>query len=389
MFEFKIKKSGKKTLGRIADFVTPHGVIETPVFMPVGTKASVKTMTPEDIKTAGSQIILANTYHLYLRPGHKVVKKLGGLHEFMNWDGPILTDSGGFQVFSLGGNNTLRKPKNAKDKVMASGHVNGVASASLQPLVKIYDDGVEFRSVLDGSKHFFSPESVMEIEHDLGADIIMAFDECAPNGCGKNYTKEAMDRTHNWLLRCIVEHEKLNKKQKVKQALFPIIQGGMYKDLRIESAKFVASLDTPGIAIGGLAVGESRSVTWKMVDAVIPHLPKNKPLYMMGIGTPEDIREAVVRGIDMFDCVLPTRLGRHGSAFTNKGLIHVTNEKNKLSKEPLDEKCGCYVCKNYTRAYLRHLITEKEILGLHLLSYHNIAFLHGVVDEMKGKIGTK
>ena len=362
MFEFKIKKSGKKTLGRIADFVTPHGVIETPVFMPVGTKASVKTMTPEDIKSAGSQIILANTYHLYLRPGNKVVKKLGGLHEFMNWDGPILTDSGGFQVFSLGGD---------------------------KGLVKIYDDGVEFRSVLDGSKHFFSPESVMEIEHDLGADIIMAFDECAPNGCGKNYTKEAMDRTHNWLLRCIAEHEKLNKKQKIKQALFPIIQGGMYKDLRVESAKFVADLDTPGIAIGGLAVGESRSVTWKMVDAVIPHLPKNKPLYMMGIGTPEDIREAVARGIDMFDCVLPTRLGRHGSAFTNKGLIHVTNEKNKLSKAPLDEKCGCYVCKNYTRAYLRHLVMEKEILGLHLLSYHNIAFLHGVADEMKRKIGGK
>lgn len=341
--------------------------------MPVGTKGTVKTMKPEELKETGSQIILANTYHLYLRPGHELIKKMGGLHKFMNWNGPILTDSGGFQVFSLGTNNTLSKnksPKRHKDKDM----------------VKITDNGVEFKSVLDGSKHLFTPEKVMQIEHALGADIIMAFDECPPAFADRDYAKQSMGKTHSWALRCKKEHEKLNKKQKVKQSLFPIIQGGMYDDLRIESAKFMTALDLPGIAIGGLAVGEPREITWKMIDLILPHLPKNKPRYMMGIGTPEDIREAIKRGIDMFDCVLPTRLGRHGSAFTSKGQIHIKNEENKLSKKPLDDKCGCYVCQNYTRAYLRHLIMESEILGIHLLSWHNIAFLHDIVKSEKKKI---
>lgn len=358
---------------RVGSFQTPHGSFETPVFMPVGTKATVKTMRPEDLEEIGSQIILANTYHLYLRPGHKIIQKLGGLHEFMNWKGPILTDSGGFQVFSLGSDFSLRKsmPKDVTP------HKN---------IVKILENGVEFKSILDGSKHFFSPKKVMEIEHALGADIIMAFDECAPYGCTKQYAREAMERTHRWAEECVKEHDRLNKKQKIKQALFPIIQGGMFEDLRIESAKFIAALNTPGIAIGGLAVGEPRELTWKMVDAILPYLPTNKPIYMMGIGTPEDITQAVKRGIDMFDCVLPTRLGRHGSAFTNKGTIHLKNEANKLSKKPLDDKCKCYVCKNYTRAYLRHLITEQEILGLHLLSYHNISFLTQITDQLKKQI---
>ncbi len=372
MFEFKVTKQDKKSSARIGLLKTPHGTIETPAFMPVGTHATVKTMTPEELTATGSQIILANTYHLYLRPGHKLIKRMGGLHKFMNWKGPILTDSGGFQVFSLGADFNKRAaiPKDSIPK----------------KLVKIFDDGVEFRSVLDGSRHFFSPKKVMEIQHDLGADIIMAFDECAHGKSGKAYAREAMDRTHRWAAECVKEHNRLNAKQKVKQALFPIVQGAMYKDLRVESARFISSLDCPGIAIGGLSVGESRDLTWKMADVVLENIPKDKPVYIMGIGTPEDIEAAIRRGVDMFDCVLPTRLGRHGSAFTREGILHLANEKNRESPSPIDKKCRCYVCKNYTRAYLRHLIMEKEILGLHLLSYHNIAYLHGLIEDIKKKI---
>ncbi len=370
MFDFKT--TSKKGIQRTGEFTTPHGTINTPCFMPVGTKASVKTMKPDELRQIGADIILANTYHLYLRPGHKLIKKMGGLHKFMKWDGPILTDSGGFQVFSLG-STYKHRTSSKKGKTQDN-------------LVKITDNGVEFRSILDGSKHFFSPEKVMEIEHDLGADIIMAFDECPSAGASKKYVKESMEKTHNWAARCKKEHLKLNAKQKIKQALFPIIQGGMHEDLRKESAEFMVALDLPGIAIGGLAVGEPRETTWKIVDAILPHLPENKPRYIMGIGTPEDIKEAIKRGIDMFDCVLPTRLGRHGSAFTNKGHIHIRNESNKYSSDPIDKQCGCYVCKNYTRAYLRHLIMEDEILGVHLLSWHNIAFLIDVVNREKAII---
>jgi len=365
MFKFKIKTESKTTNARTGEFTTPHGTIKTPVFMPVGTKATVKTMTPEELKETGSQIILANTYHLYLRPGHKLIAKMGGLHKFMNWNYPILTDSGGFQVFSLG---------------------MGSKTKTNEKLVKIKEDGVEFRSILDGSKHFFSPKKVMEIEHDLGADIIMAFDECPPASVNKTYAKESMERTHRWAKECKTEHKKLTKKSGKQQALFPIIQGATFKDLRIESAKFITALDLPGIAIGGLAVGEPPETTWRIVDEILPFLPKDKPRYIMGIGTPEDIREAIKRGIDMFDCVLPTRLGRHGTAFTNEGNIHLKNESNKYSTEPIDKMCNCYTCQNYTRAYLRHLIMEKEILGIHLLSLHNIAFLHNIVEKEKRQI---
>lgn len=365
MFEFKLKKEDFRSQARIGELKTPHGVIETPVFMPCGTKATVKTMKPEELKEIGTQIILANTYHLYLRPGHKTIAKLGGLHKFMNWDRPILTDSGGYQVFSLG---------------------LGTKRTTDKKLVKINDQGVEFRSFLDGSKHLFTPKKVMQIQHDLGADIIMAFDECPPANASKQYARHSMERTHRWALECKIEHERLQKKSRSFQALFPIIQGAMFQDLRIESAKFMVGLNLPGIAIGGLAVGEPRKTTWKMVDAILPYLPKNKPRYIMGIGTPEDITEAVKRGIDMFDCVLPTRLGRHGTAFTSTGTLHLKNESNRLSKKPLDPTCTCYTCKNYTRAYLRHLINEKEILGIHLLSLHNIAFLHNLVAELKKKI---
>ncbi|MEZ4087765.1 MAG: tRNA guanosine(34) transglycosylase Tgt [Candidatus Gracilibacteria bacterium] len=369
MFDFSIQQEGQGH-ERIGKFITPHGEIETPVFMPVGTKATVKTMKPEELKEIGSQIILANTYHLYLRPGHKLVAKMGGLHKFMNWDGPILTDSGGYQVFSLG------------------------LGSSGQKLAKVKEDGVEFRSFLDGSKHFFSPKKVMEIEHDLGADIIMAFDECPPAGANKRYAKESMDRTHRWVKECKEEHEKLVKESGKQQALFPIIQGGMFEDLRIESTKFMVDLDLPGIAIGGLAVGEPRETTWAMVDAILPYLPKDKPRYIMGIGTPEDITQAVKRGIDMFDCVLPTRLGRHGTVFTVRDgengpqhiQEHIKNESNKESTDPIDPTCDCYACQNYTRAYLRHLIMENEILGIHLLSLHNIRFLHNHVQKLKAEI---
>lgn len=373
MFEFKILSQDPESGARIGTFKTPHGVIETPVFMPVGTKATVKTMKPHELEELGAQIILANTYHLYLRPGHQIIEKLGGLHKFMNWKGPILTDSGGFQVFSLG-TEFKKRSSLPKDK---QEHKN---------LVKIMDDGVEFRSILDGSKHKFTPKKVMEIEHALGADIIMAFDECPPASASKKYVKESMEKTHRWAAECKKEHLKLSNTSKHKQALFPIIQGGMHKDLRIESTKFMTKLDLPGIAIGGLAVGEPRATTWKIIDEILPYLPKDKPRYMMGIGTPEDIEEAVKRGIDMFDCVLPTRLGRHGSAFTSKGTIHIKNEENKLSTKPLDPKCDCYTCKNHTRAYLRHLVTENEILGLHLLSLHNIAFLINTVNRIKADI---
>ncbi|MFC1749900.1 tRNA guanosine(34) transglycosylase Tgt [Pseudomonadota bacterium] len=366
MFEFKVKKRKERGHARIGSFNTPHGVIETPVFMPVGTKATVKSLCPRDLKEVGSQIILANTYHLYLRPGHKLVEKMGGLHAFMNWDSPILTDSGGFQVFSLGESfgNRGQVPKDQP----------------LKKLVKIKEDGVEFRSIYDGSKHFFTPKKVMQIQESLGADIIMAFDECPAPKVGKAYTIESMHRTHKWAIECKKAHKKKT------QALFPIIQGGMYKDLRIQSAKFMVDLDLPGIAIGGLAVGEPRKKTWEIIDEILPHLPENKPRYVMGIGTPEDIEEAIKRGIDMFDCVLPTRLGRHGTAFTNRGLLHLKNEKNRNSKAPLDRKCNCYTCKNYTRAYLRHLVTEKEILGIHLLSLHNVAYLHQHVEKIKHQI---
>ena len=370
MFDFKI--TSKKGIQRTGEFTTPHGTINTPCFMPVGTKASVKTMKPEELKQIGADIILANTYHLYLRPGHKLIKKMGGLHKFMNWNGPILTDSGGFQVFSLGSTYKHR--------------VSSKKGKTQKNLVKITNDGVHFRSILDGGKHFFTPEKVMEIEHDLGADIIMAFDECPPANASKKYVKESMEKTHNWATMCKKEHLKLNTKQKIKQALFPIIQGGMHEDLREESTKFMVSLDLPGIAIGGLAVGEPRETTWKIVDGILPYLPENKPRYIMGIGTPEDIKEAIKRGIDMFDCVLPTRLGRHGNAFTTRGQIHIKNESNKYSKDPIDKNCDCYVCKNYTRAYLRHLIMEGEILGIHLLSWHNIAFLIDTVNREKIKI---
>ena len=329
---------------------TPHGDIQTPIFMPVGTQATVKSMTPEELKENGSQIILANTYHLSFRPGDELVKEAGQLHKFMRWDRPILTDSGGFQVFSL-----------AK-------------------LRKIQEEGVEFRSELDGSKHFFSPEKVMKIEENLGADIIMAFDECCPYPSTYEYTKRSMERTTRWAQRCKDAHTTEN------QALFGIIQGGFYEDLREQSAKDLIAMDFPGYAIGGISVGEPKEEFLKMLRYTAPLMPADKPRYLMGVGTPDYLIEAALSGIDMCDCVLPTRIARNGTAMTSHGKVVVRNATYEHDYRPVDEECDCYCCKNYTRAYIRHLIKCKEILGVRLLSIHNIKFLTNLMERVRIEI---
>lgn len=368
MFDFKIKKKAKTGKARSGEFTTPHGVIRTPVFMPVGTKASVKTLSQEDLEQLDADIILANTYHLFLRPGEKLIKKMGGLHKWMNWNRPILTDSGGFQVFSL-----------AQEKPFAG-------DKNIKTTVKIDDNGVEFKSHLDGILHYLTPERATKIQHDLGADIIMAFDECAPKESTKDYFEAAMERTHSWLLKCKTEHEKLSKKQTHKQALFGIVQGGMHKSLRKTSAQFVDSLDLPGNAIGGLSVGESKEKMLEMIEATVPYLSENKPRYLMGVGTPEDLLECVNRGIDMFDCVHPTRMARHGAFWTNGGRFSITNKQFETDKSPLQKNCTCQTCKNYSRSYIRHLLTEKEILGLRLISIHNLHFLLNLMAQIREKI---
>jgi queuine tRNA-ribosyltransferase len=363
MFEFKILKKAKNSKARTGIFKTPHGEIHTPVFMPVGTKATVKTLSPEEIKSLGTDIILANTYHLMLRPGEKIIKKMGGLHKWMNWNLPILTDSGGFQVFSLDQEKGLAK--------------NAVKKAK----VKIKENGVEFYSHIDGSKHFITPEKAIKIQNDLGADIIMAFDECAPSTSSEKYFEEAMNRTHNWLNKCKEAH-----KNTKKQALFGIVQGGTHKSLRTKSAKFVSSMNLPGNAIGGLAIGEGQKIMLKMIETTVPHLPENKPRYLMGVGTPPDLLEAVDRGIDMFDCVLPTRLARHAAFWTNKGLFHIKNSKYKTDPTPLEKNCTCYTCKNFSKSYIQHLMKESEILGHRLMTIHNLNFLLNLMAEIRKNI---
>ena len=328
---------------------TPHGDIQTPIFMPVGTQATVKSMTVEELKENGAQIILSNTYHLYLRPGEKLVKKAGGLHKFMRWDRPILTDCGGFQVFSL------------------------------SDLRTISEEGVEFKSHLDGSKHFFSPEKVMQIEEDLGADIIMSFDECCPYPSTYEYTKNSMERTTRWAKRCKEAH-------KTNQALFGIIQGGFYEDLREKSAKDLIELDFPGYAIGGISVGEPKEEFLKMLKFTAPLMPENKPRYLMGVGSPDYLLEAAMAGIDMCDCVLPTRIARNGTAMTSHGKVVVRNATYAEDFSPLDPECDCYTCRNYTRAYIRHLVKCNEILGVRLLSIHNIKFLTNLMERVRIEI---
>ena len=344
MFEFKV--IGKNISARTGVFSTPHGDLLTPVFAPVGTQATVKTLTPEHLKDVNASLVLSNTYHLYLRPGDELVRDMGGLHKFMQWHRPMLTDSGGFQVFSL-----------AQTR-------------------KIDDDGVTFKSHIDGSTHRFTPEKSIAIQENLGADIIMAFDECSdPNDHA--YTKLAMERTHRWAERS------LQAKTRPDQALFAIVQGGVQADLRVESAKFIASLDTPGIAIGGLSVGETKEEMHNTLEVVTPLLPEEKPRYLMGVGTPEDLINGVQRGIDIFDCVLPTRLARHHSAFAPEGRLNLMNAAFARDEKPLDETCDCYTCRTFTRAYIRHLIVAKEFLAGTLISIHNLRALIRLMEEIR------
>lgn len=349
MISYELLHVDKYTGARRGVIHTPHGDIQTPIFMPVGTQATVKSLTNEELKENGAQIILGNTYHLYLRPGDELIKEAGGLHKFMNWDYPILTDSGGFQVFSLNG------------------------------LRKITEEGVDFRSYLDGSKHFFSPESVMKIEENIGADIIMAFDECCPYPSSYEYTKNSMERTTRWAKRCKDAHT-------TDSALFGIVQGGFYEDLREQSVKDLKELDFPGYAIGGISVGEPKDEFLKILRHTAPLLPENKPRYLMGVGTPDYLLEAVLAGMDMADCVLPTRIGRNGTAMTSKGKVVIKNAKYEKDFTPLDEECDCYACKNYTKAYIRHLMKANEILGIRLLSMHNIHFLTNLMTRVREEI---
>ena len=349
--KYELIKTCKQSGARLGRLHTPHGTIDTPIFMPVGTQATVKTMSPEELKEMNAQIILSNTYHLFLRPGHDIVREAGGLHAFMNWDRPILTDSGGFQVFSL------------------------------SKLRDITEDGVTFRSHISGEKLFLSPEKATEIQNALGADIIMAFDECPPYPADREYVKASTERTYRWLKRCMKAHQR-----PAEQALFGIVQGGMYQDLREESARQLVDLDLPGYAVGGLSVGESKELMYEVLNFTTPLLPEHKPRYLMGVGSPDALIEGSICGIDMFDCVLPTRIARNGTAMTSQGRVVVRNAKYARDFTALDSNCDCYTCRNYTKAYLRHLIKADETFGLRLITYHNLYFLLELMKEVRQAI---
>jgi queuine tRNA-ribosyltransferase len=348
-FIFEIDGPERVTGARNGRFHTPHGIIHTPVFAPVGTQATVKALRPADLTELGATLILSNTYHLYLRPGDELIRDLCGLHQFMQWPGPILTDSGGFQVFSLSGTRTIDA------------------------------DGVTFQSHIDGSYHRFTPESSIAIQENLGADIIMMFDECPPPD-DYDYVQQSLQRTHPWAERC------LSAQKRGDQALFGIVQGGIFPDLRRQSAEFLMQLDLPGYAIGGLAVGESKAEMYATLGVLDPILPRHKPRYLMGVGAPEDLVNGVARGIDIFDCVLPTRLARHGSAFIKGGRLNMRNAQFERDASPIDNTCTCYTCRHFSRAYLRHLVKANEILGHVLLTTHNVHFLLNLMAQMRAAI---
>ncbi|GIV08150.1 MAG: queuine tRNA-ribosyltransferase [Fimbriimonadales bacterium] len=336
---FEVIAQSARSHARLGRLHTPHGAIETPVFMPVGTQASVKTLSQDELEQLGFQLILGNTYHLYLRPGDERIARLGGLHRFMNWSGAILTDSGGFQVFSLAG------------------------------LRQIDDDGVTFRSHIDGSEHRFTPERSIQIQQHLGSDIMMAFDECPPYPASYDEVARATERTYQWAIRS----KQAWTVKPDRQALFGIIQGGVYEDLRLTSLEQITSLDLPGYAIGGVSVGEPVEAMRAVVELVAPRMPAHKPRYLMGVGTPDDLLHAVQHGVDLFDCVLPTRIARHGTVFTSRGRLNLRNAKYLECQEPIDPECDCWVCRRYTLAYLHHLFRAGEMLGLRLATYHNLA----------------
>jgi queuine tRNA-ribosyltransferase len=349
MFKFKLEAtSGKARAGVLQ---TPHGEIRTPIFMPVGTRATVKTLDPADLEDIKAQIILGNTYHLYLRPGHELIKKAGGLHNFMGWQKPILTDSGGFQVMSLSG------------------------------LRKITPEGVRFQSHIDGSYHMFTPEKVIEIQNAIGADIIMSFDECPPYPVTKKYVADSLKTTLDWALRGKEAHKNIDK-----QALFGIVQGGIYEDLREESAKKLIEMDFPGYSIGGLAVGEEKKDMYRLTNFLDNILPKDKPRYLMGVGTPNDLLENIANGIDMFDCVMPTRNARKGTIFTRNGKMIIKSARYKEDFAPIDDQCQCYTCRNFSRAYIRHLFSVDEILGMRLASIHSLHFYLELIGKARAAI---
>ena len=349
-FSFEVLKTCKQTGARLGIVHTPHGDIHTPVYMPVGTVATVKAMTPRELEELGAEIILSNTYHLHLRPGEELIREAGGLHRFMSWNHPILTDSGGFQVFSLAG------------------------------IRKIKEEGVTFQSHLDGSRRFISPEVSMDIQHALGADIIMAFDVCSAYPCDHDTARAAMERTHRWAARCQAHHTDDT------QALFGIVQGAFYKDLRIESAKTLADMDFFGYGIGGLSVGEPKPIMYEMLEEISPYMPAAKPRYLMGVGSPDCLIEGVLRGVDMFDCVLATRIARNGTVFTGKGRVVIKNAQYAHDFGPLDDECDCYCCRNFSRAYLRHLFKAGEITGARLASIHNLRFLARLMENVRAAI---
>ncbi|MGJ3204804.1 tRNA guanosine(34) transglycosylase Tgt [Geobacillus sp. FJAT-46040] len=348
---FELIKTCRQTGARLGILHTPHGSFETPMFMPVGTLATVKTLSPEELKTMGAGVILSNTYHLWLRPGHDIVAEAGGLHAFMNWDRGILTDSGGFQVFSL------------------------------SEFRRIEEEGVYFRNHLNGDKLFLSPEKAVEIQNALGADIIMAFDECPPYPATYEYMKQSIERTSRWAERCLKAHRRPNE-----QGLFGIVQGGEYEDLRRQSARDLVSLDFPGYAVGGLSVGEPKEVMNRVLEFTTPLLPADKPRYLMGVGSPDSLIDGAIRGIDMFDCVLPTRIGRNGTVMTSEGRVVIKNAQYARDFSPLDPNCDCYTCRNYTRAYIRHLIKCDETFGIRLTSYHNVYFLIKLMEQVRQAI---
>lgn len=348
---YELIKKEKHTGARLGRVITPHGVIETPIFMPVGTLASVKSVSPEELKEMKAQIILSNTYHLWLRPGDDLIERAGGLHTFMNWDRPILTDSGGFQVFSL------------------------------TDIRRLEEEGVHFRSHLDGSKLFLSPEKAIQIQNHLGSDIMMSLDECPPFDASYDYMKHSIERTTRWAERGLKAHQRPND-----QALFGILQGGGYKGLRLQHAKEMIGLDFPGYSIGGLSVGESKEEMYKVLDYLTPIMPENKPRYLMGVGSPDALIEGSVRGVDMFDCVLATRIARNGTCMTSKGRLVVKNAAYKEDFRPIDEACQCYTCRNFTRAYVRHLLHCGETFGLRLTSIHNLHFLLQLMEQVRQAI---
>lgn len=360
-FTFRVSSKDTSSRARCGIFSTPHGSFHTPAFLPVGTKATVKTLSPGELQDLGAEIILNNTYHLYLRPGHKLIHKLGDLHEFQNWHGPILTDSGGFQVFSL-----------AKSR-------------------RIKQDGVEFMDEISGKSHFMTPRKAIQIQQALGADIIMAFDECPSGEVDKSYARRSLTTTNAWLKECVATWKHTNRAGKEKllsQALFGIVQGVTFPDLRVEAAKFVTQFDLPGYAIGGLAVGEKRQAMLEMIEVTEPYLPKNRPRYLMGVGDPSDLVEAVARGMDMFDCVLPTRLGRTSAAFTPNGRINLRNKKYRAMDSPLQKDCACLACQQFSTAYIAHLVREQEILGMRLLTIHNLHFILKLMRDIRDAIKT-